>query len=209
MVVRSQKELLERLENGWNLVRKRDRWYVQRRLPGNKYQTEIVDKGLNNFCQKIRNDSKSVEEAGEKAEEKIAKKVQESVVKEAVRQIDMRTKYIMKWGTWVENNILPLSPGETWEEKANFVIDMLEELKQAYPKYASFEEKVLTLEKENIFLKDIIKALQKQVDVYKALEKALLEAIRSNADSETIDKILQRLLELNPKLNALNLLQVS
>ena len=108
MVIRTKRELLDRLENGWYLVKKRDRWYVQLNLPGNKYKTEIVDKSLDKLCQQIRNNNAKIDEVAEKAEEKIAKKVTESVVKEAARQIDERTKMIMQWGTWVENNLLPL-----------------------------------------------------------------------------------------------------
>ena len=195
MVIRSKKELEEKLEAGFYLVKKKDRWYVQKRLPGNKYITEIVDRSLDDYCEEIRG-LKTAEAIAQKTEEKIAKKISESTVKQVVKAIDLRTKWIMEWGTWVENNLLPYADGKTFEEKAQFVLEMLDELKRSYPEFLKIQERIRKLEAENRVLKDLINSLINKVNAFTAIKEALKTAVANGSDPEVINLLLNKLVEL-------------
>ena len=199
MVVRSKKQLEEKLEQGFYLVRKLGRWYVQKRLPSGKYLTEAVSRELWDYCEEIRglkDKEKEVETTVEKAEKKIVDKAASSVVKTVTRAIDQRAKWIMEWGTWVENNLLPYAEGRTFEEKAKFVIEMLEELKRSFVEYSQVQDKLKKLEAENRALKDLLNVMMQRMSVYDALRDALKTAVANGSDPEIINLILSRLIEL-------------
>ncbi|RLJ00902.1 MAG: hypothetical protein DRP11_05275 [Candidatus Aenigmatarchaeota archaeon] len=168
---------------------------IKMQILGGTFDEEVVEQPKKSSSAKPKTETK-IEARPTKAESDLQKKIDKMIVQHFAAVADKRIKYIMKWGLWVETNILPLAPGNTWDEMAKNVEKMLEDIKETVPKYMELKAEVEKLRAENQFLKDLITIMKQRLDPINAIREALKVAVQTGANPEVINMLIQRLLEL-------------
>lgn len=206
MVIKTVEEILKRLKEGWSFSLKRGYLYMQKWDPDRKTtRSEKIANDLVPVAMKIweeerqkwaqKAQQKRTEMMATKIEDKISQKIVTSVTQKVAQQIDIQTKYLLEWGVWVANEILPLIEGKTFTERAAKVKEFLKAMKEAFPKVQDLLAEVDKLRRENELLRDVIKTLKDQLSVHVTMRQAIVEAIRAG-DRDLVDSLLNKYLAL-------------
>lgn len=193
MVIKTKEDLEAKLAEGWKISKKGKYYYVQIYDTNKKrVLTEKISDDLKKEAEKLYHmqklgmdpeDSKGGDvSAGTptKAEKAITRAVEQKIVQHAIKQIDKRTKYLILWGEWVENNILPLCSGDTFDDKAEEVIAELERMLELYLKSDALLAQLQKLKSEVEVYKTIIEKLKKKVQATQELKDLIVKLADKN-----------------------------
>jgi len=212
MVVRTKEELDARIADGWGLSKKKGRyWYLQKRDPETgRILTEKVDDSLRDYCEElyymrklqrlgVRVDKSSSGSTSSRTEIALEKAVSQKIVQHAIKHIDKRTKKLLEWGEWVDNHITTLVPGDTWEEKAEGVLQLLDEMFKVYVEYEEIAGELQKLRTENQILNEMIRELKKKLEPITQLRQLIIDLAKAG-NTELVEKLVNKYIALTIKL---------
>lgn len=212
MVVRTKEELDARIADGWGLSKKKGRyWYLQKRDPETgRILTEKVDDSLRDYCEElyymrklqrlgVRVDKSSSGSTSSRTEIALEKAVSQKIVQHAIKHIDKRTKKLLEWGEWVDNHITTLVPGDTWEEKAEGVLQLLDEMFKVYVEYEEIAGELQKLRTENQILNEMIRELKKKLEPVTQLRQLIIDLAKAG-NTELVEKLVNKYIALTIKL---------
>lgn len=212
MVVRTKEELDARIADGWGLSKKKGRyWYLQKRDPETgRILTEKVDDSLRDYCEElyymrklqrlgVRVDKSSSGSTSSRTEIALEKAVSQKIVQHAIKHIDKRTKKLLEWGEWVDNHITTLVPGDTWEEKAEGVLQLLDEMFKVYVEYEEIAGELQKLRTENQILNEMIRELKRKLEPITQLRQLIIDLAKAG-NTELVEKLVNKYIALTIKL---------
>jgi len=209
MVIQTVEEILQRLKEGWSFSRKGKYLYMQKWDSEHKTtRTEKIANDLVPIALKIWEEQRAKilenkekmrkEMTAAKIEDKMSQKIVSSVTQRVAQTIDIQTRWILEWGTWVANKVLPLADGNTFAERARKVNQLLEAMLEAFPHVQELMTELEKLKKENELLRDVIRTLKEQLSVHVTIRQAIVEAIRSG-DRDLVESLMNKYLALVTK----------
>lgn len=207
MVVTSKEELDQKLLDGFGLSKKKNRyWYIQKKDPTTgKVITEKVSDELKDYCEelymmnKLKKKGIKVEPqethstVATKAEKQIAKAIQNKIVQHTIKHIDKRTKKLLEWGEWVDNHLTTIAVGDTWEEKAENVSKLLDDIFKAFLDYEEIASELQKLRAENQMLKDVLNTMKKKLNPLNQIKELILELSRTG-NTKIVENLINKYL---------------